>query len=132
MSDRFEKRAAWIIEWELDKPNLPICDLRPHILPWRWESQKVFDYMRCLFWNSALRMPFETLEGVNSGSPRVWILNEGPRLMYGDAVAHLMAWRVKDLHIGENRSGKCVMEWTTSEGIGEQFKMCGSNNILKI
>jgi hypothetical protein len=122
MSGRFEKRAAWIIEWELDKPDLLICDLRPHILPWRWESRKVFTYMRCLFWNSALRMPFETLEGVNSSKPRVWILNEGPRLMYGDATAHLMAWRVKDLRITEDRSGKCLIEWTAPAGIGIDHK----------
>ena len=111
-----------MVEWQLDKPDLPIHDLRPHILPWRWASRYVFIYMRCLFWNSGLRTPFETLEGVNSGNPKVWNINEGPRLMYGDSTAHLMAWRVKDLKIEEDRSGKCVMEWTAPAGIGIDHK----------
>ena len=112
MKDRYNERAAWIVEWELEKSNLPKLDARPHILPWRWESRRVFDYMRCLFWNSALRTPFETLDEINRGKPTVWTLCDGPRLMYGDASAHLMAWRVSDLRIREKSYGKFLMEWT--------------------
>jgi hypothetical protein len=108
--------VAWIIEWSLHRRDLPIRDLRPHILPRQWWSDRVLDYMRCMFWNSALWTPFESLARVNKRKPQgIFILNEGPRLIYGDAT-HLIAWYVKDLLIERDRSGKVVMEWTAPPG----------------
>lgn len=109
--------AAWIIEWVLHRSDSPIRDLRPHILPRQWSSDKVFDYMRCLFWNSPLWTPFETLCRVNKRKPEgIRIGDEGPRLIYGDDATHLMAWYVKDLCIDRDAYGKVVMEWTAPPG----------------
>jgi|SRR5437016_12053762 len=108
--------VAWIIEWSLHRRDLPIRDLRPHILPRHWWSDRVLDYMRCLFWNSPLWTPFEALRRVNKRKPEgIFILNEGPRLIYGDAT-HLVAWHVKDLRIERDLSGSVVMEWTAPPG----------------
>ncbi|MEJ0088301.1 MAG: hypothetical protein WDM80_00870 [Limisphaerales bacterium] len=107
-----QKRAAWIIEWELHRRDLPIRDLHPYILPYRWQSDRIFDFMRCLYWNSALWTPSETLERVNRPKPQgVFVLDHGPRLIYGMSTV-LVACRVKDLSICKNSAGKCVMEWT--------------------
>jgi hypothetical protein len=43
------------------------------------------------------------------------ILNEGPRLFYGDAT-HLVAWHVHDLQIKRSTSGKILMQWTAPAG----------------
>jgi hypothetical protein len=70
------------------------------------------DYMRCLFWNSALHTPFGTLHSVNKRKPQgIWIQNDGDRLLYGDST-HLRACYVKDLNILQDTSGNMVMEWT--------------------
>ena len=117
MGARFKKRAAWIVEWELHRRDSPIHDLHPHILPHRWQSNRVFDYMRCLYWNSALWASWETLDQVNRTRPQgVFILNEGPRLVYGVSTV-LVACRVGDLTIEEDASGKCVMSWTMPAGL---------------
>ena len=108
--------AAWIIEWSLHRRDLPILDLRPHILPRYWRAGRVMDYMQCLFWNSALWAPSEALRSVNKRKPEgIFIMNEGPRLIYGDAT-HLIAWLVKDLRIERGAAGEIVMEWTALPG----------------
>ena len=115
---RFKNRSAWIVEWELHRRDLKICDTYPHILPHRWEAERVFDYMRCLFWNSALWTAWETLDQVNRHKPQgVFRINQGPRLIYGMSTI-LVACRVNDLLITEDGSGKCVMKWTRPAGIG--------------
>ena len=71
------------------------------------------DFMRCLYWNSALHTPLGTLVHVNEKKPQgIWIPNNsGGRLMYGNAT-HLIACYVKDLKIGQDESGNMVLEWT--------------------
>lgn len=109
--------TAWIIQWgPPHRDDLPILDLRPHILPRQWRAGRVMDYMRCLFWNSELWTPSETLSSINKRKPEgLFIMNEGPRLFYGDAT-HLVAWLVKDLRIERGASGEIVMEWTAPPG----------------
>jgi len=76
----------------------------------------VFDYMRCLFWNSPLWTPFESLQRGSQTNPLVIRrVNEGARLLYGEAT-YLVAWRVKDLRIVRGSSGKVVIEWTAPAG----------------
>ena len=130
MSNKFEKRAAWIIEWELPVLNCPpLIDLHPHILPPRWQAKRVFDYMHGMFWNSALWAAWETLQGVNQVKPRgVFMIDKGPRLIYGTSTI-LVASRVKDLSIIEDDSGKCVMEWTAPAGIGTDPKTLRATQI---
>jgi hypothetical protein len=73
--------------------------------------------MRSLFWNSELWTPLETQQNVNSWRPQgIFICNEGPRLIYGDAT-HLIAWWVKELRIEHRTSGEVVLEWTAPPGI---------------
>jgi hypothetical protein len=106
---------AWIVQWYRHWLDSPIrdCDLRPHILPRRWRSERVLDYMSCLFWNSALWTPFESLNRVNERKPPgIYAQNNGTRLLYGDATC-LIAYPVKDLRIAPAVLGKVIMEWTT-------------------
>ena len=109
--------TAWIIEWNRHREDSPITDLRPHILPYRWNSRRVMDYMRCLFWNSPLWAPFETVNRVNQREPLgIFILEEGGRYRYGDAT-HLEACLTRDLKIYRNKAGKTVMEWTAPPAV---------------
>ncbi len=109
----FKKRPAWVIEWETYREDSPIRGLRPHILPWRWRSEKVADYMRCMYWNSSLWTPFETFVRVNKRKPDgVFIECSSTPFLYGDGAACLVASYVKDLHIERDDVGKITMEWT--------------------
>ena len=101
-------RSAWIVEWVAHRGDIKrILDSRPHILPYRWNSTRVMDYMRVLYWNSPLHKPFGTLQNVNLAKPP-GIFNEGMR--YGDAT-HLKASLVKDLMVYQVGQ-KTVLEWT--------------------
>ena len=72
--------------------------------------------MRCLYWNSSLWTPSESLANVNKRKPLgIFILEYGPRLFYGDAT-HLDAALVKDLHIERGSAGETVVEWTAPPG----------------
>src|SRR5437879_4393832 len=109
--------AAWIIEWRLHRKDSPVPASRPHILPRHWQSARVLDYMRCLYWNSPLWTPTESLAHVNQRKPQgIFIGDYGPRLFYGDAT-HLDAVLVKDLHIERRSSGEMILEWTAPPGI---------------
>jgi hypothetical protein len=102
--------AAWIIEWKLHRNDLPVRDLRPHVLPRQWQSARVLDYMRCLYWNSSLWTPRESLAQINERTPQAILIREyGPRLFYGDAT-HLDAALVKDLRTERVSAGEIVME----------------------
>lgn len=108
--------AAWIVEWVLHRQDSPIHDLRPFILPWRWHENKVLDFMRCLYWNSPISSPFDTMTHVNNPEPKaIRILRQGDRLIYGDAT-HLVAWFVRDLQMQRDAEGKVVIEWTAQPG----------------
>jgi hypothetical protein len=88
----FKKRPAWIIEWHTYREDSPIRSFRPHILPWRWRSEKVADYMRCLYWNSGLWTPFEIIVRVNKREPEGILIERAlAPLVYGDGACRLVA-----------------------------------------
>ena len=80
------------------------------------------DYMRCLFWNSALWTPFESLSRVNEREPQgVFVQNDGTWLLYGDATC-LVAYPVKDLRVRREASGEVIIEWTAPASMAVEPK----------
>jgi hypothetical protein len=122
---RPDNRTAWIVEWHLTLHDTGFKEheLRPYILPYRWQSERVFDFMRCLFWNSALFSPNATLRGINK--PYSWnkdpnsayMIHNGARLFYGllGDVNRLVAGQVKDLSIIHD-SDRYIVRWTRPAG----------------
>lgn len=119
-------KAAWIIEWHYPTWNerSKRLDLRPYILPSRWPDRRIFDFMRCLFWNSCLFHPTETLRGVNGSGLRCvdprdgCEMNYGPQLTYGifGDPFMLIAGHTKNLSISRDESGQFLVEWTRPPG----------------
>ena len=127
MATIFKNRSAWIVEWEIfahHKTAITNHDLRPHILPYRWRSEKVFVFMQCLFWNSAMFSPGAALRGINKPAysynrdPNcAYRTCDGARLFYGlhgDA-CFLVAGYVKDLCITK-QSDRFIVKWTRPAG----------------
>jgi len=125
--EKCQKRAAWMVEWHCPPHDSRIKEheLRPHILPCRWKDGRVFAYMRCLFWNSALFSPGATLHGVNKPDSRGkdqnsgYMIHDGARLFYGlhgDA-CRLIAGFTKNLCITRGKSGQFVVKWTRPAGV---------------
>jgi hypothetical protein len=122
----FKKRAAWVVEWHLPLYNSLISgnELRPYILPHRWKSERVFDFMRCLWWNSALWMPSEMMSQINEAglnkkkSASILQVCEGARLAYGiHGDSHLLiAGLTKNLCISRNKTGGFILKWTRPAG----------------
>jgi hypothetical protein len=109
----FKKRAAWIIEWQTYREDSPIRSFRPHILPWRWRSERVFDYMRCLYWNSGLWTPFEIVVRVNKREPEGMLMERySAPMLIGDGACSLIGSPVNDLCIEKDDAGQITMEWT--------------------
>lgn len=121
-----ENRSAWIVEWCLAPRESRIGEheLRPYILPFRWKSERVLDFMRCLFWNSGLRTPSGTFRGVNESRPSsknavsIGRTYEGPRLGYGvhGEGSSLIAGKVRDLCIARDHSGEFILKYTWPAG----------------
>ncbi|MEI7534376.1 MAG: hypothetical protein WCK57_08395 [Verrucomicrobiae bacterium] len=112
-----KKQSAWIIQWKKGRRNSTQLNLQPHILPWRWGTEKVFDYMRCIYWNSPLTTPYGTLLNINQMKPQgIFQTNQGPRLFYGDST-RLVAWHVKDLSFEIINKNKMAMKWTAPAGL---------------
>jgi len=121
-----EKRSAWIVQWHFPKhyTEIPEQELRPHILPYRWNDRRIFDYMRCLFWNSVLFSPGAILCGVNKPNSRNkdqtagYMVNAGASLFYGrygDGY-FLIAGLTKDLRITKDKVGSIFVKWTRPAG----------------
>jgi|GEM_PF-3583766 len=121
-----QNRAAWMVEWQCfpHDSRLKEQELRPYMLPYRWKDGRVFDYMRCVFWNSGRCAPSDTLRGINtpySGNtdPKgAYRENEGARLFYGlhgDACL-LVAGLTNTLCIATDETGKVVVKWTRPAG----------------
>lgn len=108
--------VAWIIEWRRFGKVPATLDLRPHILPGQWRSDRVFDYLRCLYWNSPLWTPLESLKRVHLRMSSDTIVEvDEPRIIYGNAT-HLIASHVRDLEIETDPSGQVVLQWTSPAG----------------
>ncbi len=100
--------AAWIVEWVTYRDDVRSrLDPRPHILPYRWRTDQIKDYMRVLFWNSSPHNPFSALAHVNERNPSGIIAAD---MRYGDAT-HLRAIFTRDLKIFREGE-KIIMEWT--------------------
>jgi hypothetical protein len=122
----FKDRAAWVVEWHLPLYNSLISgsELRPYILPHRWKPERVFDFMRCLWWNSALWTPSEMLRRINEPRPdkknpaSILQICEGAWLAYGvHGESHfLIAGLTKNLCISRNKTGGFVLKWTRPAG----------------
>jgi hypothetical protein len=125
MTTIFKNRSAWIVEWHCPPHNTGFKkdELRPYILPYRWQTERVFDFMRCLFWNSALFSPSAMLRGINkpyscnTDPNSAYRICNGARLFYGllgDA-NFLVAGRVKNLCI-THKLDRFVVHWTRPAG----------------
>ena len=123
---KIQNRAAWIVEWHcpLNDPRIKDNELRPYMLPYRWNDRKVFDFMRCLFWNSGMFYPSETLCGVNKPGLRIvdpstgYMMNYGALLSYGihgDAFL-LIAGFTQNLRITRDETGRFFVKWTRPSG----------------
>ena len=119
-------RAAWVVEWHLPLYNSLIGEreLRPYILPHRWKSERVFDFMRCLWWNSALWTPSEALRRINEPRPdkknpsSILQVCDGARLAYGvHGDSHLLiAALTKNLCVTRDDFGGFTLKWTRPAG----------------
>jgi hypothetical protein len=126
MDKGFTNRSAWVVEWYIPSHEIGFKshELRPHFLPRRYSQEGVFDFMKCLFWNSALFSPTAMLQEINK--PRfsrktqrsgVYRIANGARLSYGclGDPFHLVAGLVKDLCITRDID-QFVVKWTRPAG----------------
>ena len=122
----FKNRSAWVVEWHLPPYNALINgrEVHPYILPCRWKSERVFDFMRCLWWNSALWSPSDTVARINEPRPdkknpeSILQICDGPRLGYGvHGHSHLLiAALTRNLCITRNGTSELILKWTRPAG----------------
>ena len=111
-----KNRAAWIVEWHVhgSYSELEKCELRPHILPYRWRVERIVDFMRCLYWNSSLVTPSEAVIGLNKRQPEgIYSSCSRQPLVYGEyGNRFLFSNRVNDLAIERDEVGRFAVTWT--------------------
>ena len=122
----FKNRPAWIVEWHCPPHDKRIKDhdLRPYFLPCRWKSERVFDFMKCLYWNSALFSPGTMLRGISKPRhSRYPDPNRGQEICYGAKLSYgipgdaniLIAGYVEDLSI-THQHDLFILKWTSPTG----------------
>jgi hypothetical protein len=116
--------TAWIVEWERTGSQRPIPRQELFVLPWRWRSSRVIDFMRCIYFNSPQFSLENVLSDMNVGkSNRVRIIDEVRRIIYGDN-PFLVAAYVRDLRI--EREHACRIEhisWTRPAGWQSDYEL---------
>ena len=122
----FKNRSAWVVEWHLPLYNALISgrELRPYVLPYRWKSERVFDFMRCLWWNSTLWTPSEAVRRINEPWPdkknpsSILQICDGAWLAYGvHGDSHLLiAALTKNLCVTRGKFGGFTLTWTRPAG----------------
>jgi hypothetical protein len=116
MSEKEETGRCWVVRWRMEGKSSVLQDF-VHVLPWRWNSEHVEEYLFSLYYNSPM-MPVSERTGwmdskVGTG---LLVLKEKNRVVVGEG-PFLVADRVKDFSVTDDaRRGMEILAYTEPEG----------------
>jgi hypothetical protein len=84
MSEKKETGHCWVVRWRMTEESSALQDFF-HVLPWRWNAEKVKEYLYSLYYNSPMRPIAERTDWMNS-KPRIGLLviEEKERVIVGE------------------------------------------------
>ena len=84
MSEKEETGHCWVVRWRMAAESSGLRDFF-QVLPWRWNAEKVKEYLYSLYYNSPTRPVAERTDWMNS-KPRIGLLiiEEKERVIVGE------------------------------------------------
>jgi len=116
MSEREETGRCWVVRWRREGKSSVLQDF-VHVLPWRWNSEDVEEYLYSLYYNSPTRPVAERTGWMDSKvGTGLLVLKEKNRVVVGEG-PFLVANRVDDFSVTDDASrGVEILAYTEPEG----------------
>lgn len=111
-------KTAWVIEWDRFGNHRPIPQSEIFVLPWRWKSSRVIDFMRCIYFNARQFSISDSVFDLNARqSSMVRVVDEIDRITFGDN-PFLIAAYVHDLKVEYDPAQRLeYVRWTRPPGL---------------
>jgi hypothetical protein len=116
MSEKEEIGHCWVVRWRREEESSILQDFL-HVLPWRWKSEKVEEYLFSLYYNSPTRPVSDRAGWMNSKvRTGLLVLKEKERVIVGEG-PFLVANLVTDFSATYDASkGVEVLSYTEPRG----------------
>jgi hypothetical protein len=84
MSEKEKTGRCWVVRWRLEGKSSVLQDFF-QVLPWRWNAEKVKEYLYSLYYNSPTRPVAERTDWMNSKVPTgLLVIEEKKRVIVGE------------------------------------------------
>jgi hypothetical protein len=116
MSEKEETGRCWVVRWRMEEKSSVLQDFL-QVLPWRWNSEKVEEYLFSLYYNSPTRPVSERTGWMNSKvRTGLLILKEKKRVIVGEG-PFLVANLVTDFSVTDDpKRGVETLSYTEPRG----------------
>jgi hypothetical protein len=116
MSEKEEAGHCWVVRWRMEEESSVLQEFL-HVLPWRWKSEKVEEYLFSLYYNSPTKLVSDRTDWMNSRvRTGLLVLKEKERVIVGDG-PFLVANLVTDFSTTYDASkGVEVLSYTEPRG----------------
>lgn len=116
MSEKEETGRCWVVRWRMEEKSSVLQDFL-HVLPWRWNSGKVEEYLFSLYYNSPTLAVSERRGWMNSKvRTGLLVLREQKRVVVGDG-PFLVANLVEDFSVNYDATrGAETLSYTEPQG----------------
>ena len=84
MSEKEEAGHCWVVRWRMEEKSSVLQEFL-HVLPWRWKSEKVEEYLFSLYYNSPTTPLSERTGWMNSKvRTGLLVIKEEKRVIVGE------------------------------------------------
>ena len=116
MSEKEETGRCWVVRWRMEEKSSVLQDFL-HVLPWRWKSEQVEEYLFSLYYNSPAT-PVSARTGWMNSKVRtgLLVLKEKKRVVVGEG-PFLVANLVTDFSVTYDATrGVEILSYTEPRG----------------
>ena len=116
MSEKEEAGHCWVVRWRMEEKSSVLQEFL-HVLPWRWKSEKVEEYLFSLYYNSPTKLVSDRTDWMNSRvRTGLLVLKEKERVIVGDG-PFLVANLVTDFSVTyDAKKGVEILFYTEPRG----------------
>ena len=116
MSEKEETGHCWVIRWRMEEESSVLPDFL-QVLPWRWKSEKVEEYLFSLYYNSPTKPLSERTGWMNSKvRTGLLLIKEEKRVIVGEG-PFLVANLVTDFSVAyDAKRGVEIVSYTEPRG----------------
>ena len=123
MSEKRDEGHCWVVRWRREDGSAVLQEFL-HVLPWRWNSEKIEEYLLSLYYNSPMTPVSERIGRMNSEVRMgLVVIREKGRVVVGEH-PYLVANLVTDFAVTHDAS-RGIETLTYTEPQGTRFDIEG-------